>query len=120
MSLAYKLFGKPRTVDEFVDLVKKRGESKIEIKLEKRKLEKNYGKMISVLEYTCSPILQAGRYRIKLNRFCDSTVLGYDPIDANTKEENVDKLALKYAEEIAETLKNQGLNVKNIEFLERD
>lgn len=115
LSLLYKLFGKPRTVDEFVDLVKRRREREVQIKIQRRYYPEGCG----LFTYISRPILQTGKYRLKSNGYKGFTVLGYKK-DARKKGDSVDNLAFIYAEEIAEKLKNQGLNVKNIKFLEKD
>jgi len=106
MSLLYKLFGKPQTIDEFVDLIKWKRESHVEITLR----GDSYHETGGMFSYICRPVLQAGRYKFKLGSIRDFVVLGYERENQMIRD-SVDAQARENAHEIGEKLKQNELNV---------
>ena len=104
MSLAYKLLGIPRTFDEFVDKVKRRGDSQVDVVFEAYNDEDGFGRMFN---YHCIVGVQAGKTRVRLNEHTHMR-LGhlYHTMIGKTE---VEQASLKEAVETAEKLKNLGL-----------
>jgi len=104
MSIAYKLLGIPRTFDEFVDKVKRRGDNQVDVVLEAYDDEGGFGGMFN---YHCVVGVQAGKTRLRLNEHTHMR-LGHLYHTVIGKAE-VEQASLKEAVETAEKLKNLGL-----------
>ncbi len=64
MTIIYKLFGIPKTFDEFVDKMKRRGDNQVDVILGE------YNKGVGVgglFDYNCIVSIKAGKTRLKLN-----------------------------------------------------
>jgi uncharacterized short protein YbdD (DUF466 family) len=99
MSIA-KLLGIPRTFDEFVAKVKRRGDNQVDVTLEAYDDERGYG-------YHCVVGVQAGKTKLRLNEHTHWR-LGhlYHTVIEIAK---VEQASLREAIETAEKLKNLGL-----------
>lgn len=64
MTIAYKLFGIPRTFDEFVDKVKRKGDNKVDVILGEENKGGLYG---GLFDYNCIVSIKSGKTRLKLN-----------------------------------------------------
>lgn len=99
MSIAYKLFGVPRTFDEFIDKVKRRGDSQVDVTL----VHYDDGKW----NYHCIVGVQARKTKLRLHRHTHIRLgdLYHTVID----KAEIQKASLKEAVETAEKLKVLGL-----------
>lgn len=108
MSIQYKLFGKPKTLDEFVDKAKKTGINKISVLVAAYDDAGNlFGE--GFFNYHCRVGLLAGKIRLKLGEHTHirfghlyHTVIG---------KAEVEKEAFTEAVETAERLSNLGFEV---------
>lgn len=103
MSIAYKLFGIPKTFDEFVDKVKRRGKTQVDVFLGAY----NAGGLAPLFDYHCYVGLQSGKTKLKLNEHIHER-LGLLYRTRIGKAE-VEQAALKEAVETAEKLQGLGL-----------
>ena len=106
MSIAYKLLGIPRTFDEFVDKVKRRGDSQVDVVLVAYDDEGGLG-FGGLWNYHCVVGLQSRKTRLRLNEHIHVR-LGHLYHTVIGKAE-VEQASLKEAVETAEKLKNLGL-----------
>ena len=119
MAIIYKLFGIPRTFDEFVDRTKKEEEHKVNIAVGKYN---SYPTPFSIVPWNNSVVirLETGKIRTKLKTYTYNTQRGRkDLFDTVIGKARVEEVALKKAIEIAEKLQEIGLestiNKGNIE-----
>lgn len=104
MSIAYKLLRIPRTFDEFVDKVKNRGGSQVDVVLT---AYDDMGGFAGMFNYHCIVRVQSGRTRLKLKEHTHArtghlfhTLIG---------KAEVEQASLREAVETAEKLRNLGL-----------
>jgi len=104
MSILYRLLGIPRILDEFVDKVKRRGDSQVDVTIETATDSWGCDPGWNVF-YTVG--VRAGGTRLRLNRFTHCTA-GLD-IDILIKEANVTRDYLNKAVETAKRIQRYGL-----------
>lgn len=119
MTLRYRLFGIPRTFNEFVDKAKKEGEHKVNIAVGKYN---SYPTPFNIVPWNHSVAigLETGKIRTKLKTYTYNTHRGRkDLFDTVIGKAKVEEATLKEAIEIAEKLQEIGLeptiNKGNIE-----
>lgn len=104
MSLAYTLLGIPRTFDEFVDKLKRRGGNQVDVILGAYDDDGGFG---GIFNYHCVVGLQAGKTVLRLNERTHARSGNlYDTVIGKAE---VEQATLKEAVETAEKLQSIGL-----------
>ncbi|HIJ13582.1 hypothetical protein J4461_03860 [Candidatus Pacearchaeota archaeon] len=103
MSIAYKLFGVPKTLDEFLDKVKRKGYNKVNINLWSYDNDDGFGPF----NYHTVVDIRAGKIKLKLNEY--TYVRTWNLNDTIIGKAKIELAALNEAAETADKLKIHGL-----------
>src|SRR3989338_6730314 len=103
MSIAYKLFGVPKTLDEFLDKVKRKGYNKVNINLWSYDNDDGFGPF----NYHTVVDIRAGKIKLKLNEYTyvrtwNLKIHGLESTINNKSTDELKKEISKYAGEILE------------------
>lgn len=102
MSISYKLFGIPKTIDEFVTKVKKNGNNKVDVILRSQMIPGLFGD----INYKIFVSLTSGKTILPLNKYSYS-ISGFETFKSGAFETG--ETAIRESIEIAEKLQTVGL-----------